>query len=415
MGAIETVINLALPRLGETMEEGRIVTWLIKPGDMFKRGDVILEVETDKTAVEVPALQAGRLVEILADDGETVLVDAPIARIAVESSGVDRNAAKPDPNGPRPAPTPGLAPLSARSVRGAAGVAASPAARQAARKLGVDIALVTGTGRHGRISEADVVAASQHPPVEGVQGTVTRQDVQTAAAGDGPQAPEAETVLELSRNQQAVGKQMLRSQQTVPHFDLTCTVDMTSIEEVVRQHRAVAGATLFPDAFFIKAAALALRKAEKLTCRFENGALVRSDRVSVGLAIDVRDELYVPTFANADQSSIPEISSRIIELVKRILLGKPLPADSAAACLTVSNLGASVVEQFRAIINPPQAAILAVGLTQPTPVVVGGEIVVRPLARMTLSVDHRVANGRYAARYLERLKKLLESGLSSEP
>ena len=132
-------------------------------------------------------------------------------------------------------------------------------------------------------------------------------------------------MLELSRNEQAVGKQMVLSQQTVPHFDLTCTVDMTAIEEAIRKHRATAAAVLFPDAFFVKAVTIALRKAERLTCRFENGALVQPDRIAIGLAIDVRDELYAPAFADADQLSIPEISARITKLVKRIVMGKSLP------------------------------------------------------------------------------------------
>ena len=378
---------IRMPDLGTTVDQLKLVAWLVEPGQPIRQGQPLAEVETDKAVSELESIASGTLLRTLVEPGGEVLQGDVIAVVGEPGEDVDsllRDAAK-----PKPMPQAGPTTSAQRST--AAGPRVSPIVRNLARKLGVDLATVTGTGSGG---------------------TVTRQDVQAAAGAAGPQASATETVLELSRNQQAVGKQMVLSQQTVPHFDLTCTIDMTSIEEAVRQHKATVGSTLFPDAFFVKAAALALRKAERLTCRFENGALVRPGRISVGLAIDVHDELYVPAFVDADEAPIPEISSRITTLIKRILLGKPLPADSTPACLTISNLGASVVEQFRAIISPPQAAILAVGRTQPTPTVVDGEVVVRPLAKMTLSVDHRVANGRYAAKYLGRLQKLLEGELS---
>jgi len=370
---------IRMPDLGTTVDYLKLVAWLVEPGQPVEQGRPLAEVETDKAVSELESIASGTLLRTLVDPGGEVQQGEVIAVVGEPGEDVDsllREAVKPKAAQDTAATT--------SAHRGeASGPQVSPMVRNLARKLQVDLATVIGTGS---------------------AGTVTRQDVQAAA--------EAETVLALSRNEQAVGKQMLRSQQTVPHFDLMCAVDMTAIEEAIRQHKATAGAALFPDAFFVKAAALALRKAERLTCRFENGRLVRRKSISVGLAMDVHDELYVPAFVDADQSPIAAISSRITTLVKRILLGKPLPADSAPACLTVSNLGTSVVEQFRAIIGPPQAAILAVGRTQPTPVVVDGQIVARPLAKITLSVDHRVANGRYAAKYLARLKKLLEGGLS---
>ena len=378
---------IRMPDLGTTVDYLKLVAWLVEPGQLVEQGQPLAEVETDKAVSELESIASGTLLRTLVEPGDEVQQGEMIAVVGEPGEDVDcllREATK-------PAPTRAAGRASPPDRSEASRPRVSPMVRNLARKLGVDLTTVTGSGSGG---------------------TITRQDVQAAAEAVVLQPSEAETVLELSRNQQAVGKQMLRSQQTVPHFDLTCAIDMTAIEEAVRQHKAKAGSALFPDAFFVKAAAMALRKAERLTCRFENGELVRRKRISVGLAMDVHDELYVPAFTDADQSSISAISSRITTLVKRILLGKPLPADSAPACLTVSNLGASVVEQFRAIISPPHAAILAVGLTQPTPVVVGGQIVVRPLAKITLSVDHRVANGRYAAKYLGRLKKLLEGALS---
>ena len=378
---------IRMPDLGTTVDYLKLVAWLVEPGQPVEQGRPLAEVETDKAVSELESIASGTLLRTLVEPGGEVQQGEVIA--VVGDPGEDVDSLLHEAAGPAPTQTAGR--TSPADHSDASGPRVSPMVRNLARKLQVDLETVTGSGPGG---------------------TITRQDVQAAAEAVKPQAAGTETKLELSRNQQAVGKQMLRSQQTVPHFDLTCAVDMTAIEEAVRQHKATAGVALFPDAFFVKAVALALRKAERLTCRFENGELVRPKRTSVGLAIDVHDELYVPAFTDADQASIPEISSRITTLVKRILSGRPLPADSTPACITVSNLGASVVEQFRAIISPPQAAILAVGRTQPAPAVVDGKIAVRPLAKMTLSVDHRVANGRYAAKYLGRLKKLLEGELS---
>ena len=378
---------IRMPDLGTTVDYLKLVAWLVEPGQPVEQGRPLAEVETDKAVSELESIASGTLLRTLVEPGGEVQQGEVIAVVGEPGEDVDsllRQEVKPKA-------TWETDPTTLAHGGEASGPRVSPMVRNLARKLGVDLATVTGSGSGG---------------------TITRQDVQAAAEAVTAQASEAETKLELSRNQQAVGTQMLRSQQTVPHFDLTCTVDMTSIDQAVRQHKATAGSALFPDAFFVKAAALALRKADRLMCRFENGALVRRERISVGLAMDVHDELYVPAFVDADQSPVPEISSRITTMVKRILLGKPLRADSSPACLTISNLGASVVEQFRAIISPPQAAILAVGRTQPTPAVVDGQVAIRPLAKMTLSVDHRVANGRYAAKYLGRLKKLLEGELS---
>ena len=379
---------IRMPDLGTTVDALKLVAWLVAPGARVERGRPLAEVETDKAVSELESVATGTLLRTLAEPGTTVDQGAVIA--VVGEPGEDVDSLLRDAVGPAATNTAKATHSADRAA--ASGPRVSPIVRNLARKMGVDLETVNGTGPGG---------------------TITRQDLQAAGAkAADPPPSDAETVVALTRNQQVVAERMSHSQQTVPHFDLTCTVDMSAVEVAQSQHQIATGTSLLPDAFIVKAATLALRRFDRLTCRFENGALVRPARVGVSLAIDVHDELFVPTFVDADQLSLAELSTRITALVKRLLSGKLPPVDVAPACLTVSNLGASAVEQFRALINPPQAAILAVGRTQPMPAVVAGQVALRPLARMTLSVDHRVANGRYAAKYLGRLKRLLESGLS---
>lgn len=391
-----SVTPVILPKLGLTMDEGRLVAWLKKEGDHVEAGEVLFEVETDKATMEVESPVAGYVRRLLAAAGDEVPVTAVIALIAT-------TADEPitDPAAPvaalepallvAPAPAPAGAPPGTPDER----VVASPAARKRAAELGVDLARVR-PARGGRISIEDVEAA----------GTAGPAGTPPGASGGGPAAPDAAAVrAPLSRMRRVIAERMTRSFRDVPQFSVSRDVDMTAAGAA----RTAAGVS-YADVL-IWAVARTLLDHPRLTMRYDPEGLIPGDGIHLGIAVALDDGLLVPVLRDADTKELAAISRERSALQEGARAGK-LAADAlAGAVLTISNLGAHGVDRFTAIVNPPEAAILAVGRVRDQVIARAGVAVVAPIVSLTLSVDHRVADGAEAASFLADLAGRLEGGL----
>lgn len=467
--------DVAMPRLSDSMEEGTILKWLKSDGEEVKRGDELVEIETDKANMTYEADSDGVL-SIVAQEGDTLPVGDPIARIgAAGETGGDSPApaaeaqdtatagagdevptrAQPAPpqaaptissNGrsdeaPSPRPAPAGEPAPATANGGGARVKASPIARRMARERGIELTDVTGTGPGGRILKADVQtaerdggatvqapgaapAAPQQPvareqeappaPLEEVQGDATMPDVPAlATAGDGGTAKGRSRREQLSRLQQTVARRMAESKATTPDFQLTVEVDMEAVVKLGKELRAAAGdapAPSFND-FVIKSAALALRDFPRVNGSYRDGEFELYSRVNIGIAVAGEDTLVVPTIFDADSKTLGAIAADARTLAGRARAGALTPPELAGGTFSISNLGMYGIKRFVAVINPPQAAILAVGAIEPRPVVREGRIVARTMMDLTISCDHRILNGADGAEFVVRVKERLEQPL----
>jgi pyruvate dehydrogenase E2 component (dihydrolipoamide acetyltransferase) len=378
-----------MPRLSDSMEEGTIVRWLKRDGDPVVQGEPLAEVETDKATVTFEADADGTL-QILVPEGETVQLGAPIARIG-EAVGA---ASEPAP---------------ATDGNGAERVRASPLARRIARESGIDLDALTGSGPGGRIVKADLDRATgaAAPPTrpEPVPGAPT-------AATRGNKG--AVSIQQLSRTQVQIAQRMAESRATIPDFTLEAEIDMqnaVALREQLRRARADEVVPSYND-MVLKACAIALREHPRANAAYRDGAFELYDRVNIGIAVAAQDSLVVPTVFDADGKTLLEIAREARTLAERVRQRTITPAELSGATFTVSNLGMYGVAGFAAIINPPQAAILAVGEVREAPVVRDG--VLAPGVRMsaTLTCDHRILYGAPAAEFLARIRQLLEQPIN---
>jgi pyruvate dehydrogenase E2 component (dihydrolipoamide acetyltransferase) len=429
------------------MEEATIVAWRVADGDEVTAGQEIAEVETDKAIVPLEAEHAGVIAFVVAA-GETVPLGAVIARIAVTgesditvrgdgSAAVGANASPPSaavlpslpilPEQASPHPF-GDSPTRTRTPAGRA--PASPAARRLATSLEVDLHDLTGTGPRGRITRGDVERAAQSNanPRRGASATPAvhpaRQatahpafDVSPASAPpNGPPGAKGDTtILDLSRTQQVIARRMSESRATVPDFNLMVEVDMDAAWALRDQLKQAAEAdTAVPSLndIVVMACARALREQPQVNSSYRDGRLELFSRVNVGVAIATPDSLVVATVFDADQQTLTSIARTTSRLASRVRDGSVTPPELGGATFTVSNLGMFGIDQFTAVINPPQAAILAVGAVKPTAVVREGQLTVRRCMTMTLSADHRALYGADGARFLARVRHLLEHPLA---
>jgi len=381
-------VELTMPRLSDSMEEGTVAKWLVDVGASFEKGQPLVEIDTDKATMEYEAEKAGTLLEILVPEGETAPIGAPIARVAGQGEAVAD--AGPAVRPPRPAAAPAPAPVqpAAPPPPAATGrVNASPVARRLAEQLGVDLARVAGTGPGGSITRADVETAAGGAPGPGRAGP---------AAG----APES-----LTRVQRAVAKHMAEAA-VVPTFAAEIEVDMTACTEL---RRSLDPAPSYND-LVVKACALALRDHPRVNSHYTEEGFVAGPAINVGIAVAAEDALLVPVIHDADRKSLAEIAQEARELAEKARAGRLAPADLDGGTFTVSNLGMHGVLRFEAILNTPQAAILAVGAVTPRPAVGSdGGLVVRSLLSATMVSDHRILYGADSARFLARVKELLEA------
>jgi pyruvate dehydrogenase E2 component (dihydrolipoamide acetyltransferase) len=422
--------EIVMPRLSDTMEEGTILRWLVTDGEQVRRGQEIVEIETDKATMTYESDLDGTL-EILAAEGDTLPVGAVIASIG------SADAPAPDAVPEAPAVTPeaitatpeATSPPETTPAPQTEGerVKASPLARRIASEKGIDLHALPGTGPGGRIVKADVQAAAGH----GIEASAHPADADTRSLDAGAAAlPGAglagvatakgeATEVELSRTQQTIARRMAESKATIPHFALQTDIDM---EECValRSELKRLGQTDAPtyNDMVVKACALALREHPRANSSYRDGRLQLHGRVNVGVAVATDSDeptggaLIVPTVFDADLKSLGEIAREARALAARVRDGSITPPELGGGTFTVSNLGMFGVTSFTAIVNPPQAAILSVGSVQPRAVVRDGAIVVRQEMAVTLACDHRTLYGADAARFLARIRELLEQPAS---
>jgi pyruvate dehydrogenase E2 component (dihydrolipoamide acetyltransferase) len=433
--------DVTMPRLSDSMEEGTVLRWLKSVGDEVKRGDELVEIETDKANMTYEATDEGVLLEIVAQEGDTLPIGETIARIG-EAGKAPSDGKAPEPKqeeepeeeqkperepekaatktetrerpAPRePAPQPA-------EVSGDGRVKASPIARRMARELNVELSGVHGSGPGGRIVKADVeaaaggVAAPEERPKEGPPAP-------RAAPGAPPPSPETAKgeveVVELNRLQQTVARRMAESKATVPHFYLSTEIDMSEAVEVRAQLKELAAddrpAPTFND-MVVKACALALREFPRANGAYRDGKVELYSRVNVGVAVAARDALVVPTVFDADRKSLGEIAVETRSLAQKVRDGEITPPELSGGTFSVSNLGMFGVTNFSAVINPPQAALLAVGSLEPKAVAdpETRQVVVRDRMGVTLACDHRILYGADGAQFLARIRQLLERPLS---
>jgi len=439
--------DVAMPRLSDSMEEGTILKWLKSDGDEIKRGEELVEIETDKANMTYEADQEGVL-KIVAQEGDTLPVGGTIAQIGEGGGGGGAAEAPAEEAEEKPDEQPaqggaGAAEEEVERVKqpepvateeeeepapepeGDGRVKASPIARRMAKDLGVDLGSLQGSGPGGRIVKSDVEAAAdgkseEAPPAEEEKEEAPpaeepKKDVpEPVVSGDAGTGRGETRTEDLTRLQQTIARRMAESKATAPDFVITCEVDMDGAVEFRKQLKAAAGDAPPPsfNDFVVKASALALREFPRANGAYRDGKFELYSRINVGIAVAGQDALIVPTIFDADRKSLGEIARDARALAERVRAGAITPPELSSGTFSVSNLGMFGIKRFTAVINPPQAAILAVGEMTPRPVVRDGEIAVRPIMELTLSCDHRILYGADAAQFLGRIRERLESPLS---
>ncbi|HEU5063551.1 MAG TPA: dihydrolipoamide acetyltransferase family protein [Solirubrobacterales bacterium] len=429
--------EVVMPRLSDSMEEGTILSWLKQVGDEVAVGDELVEIETDKANMAYESDTAGVLQEILAQEGETLPIGSPIARIG-EGPGSQPagpvSDTSPAPTGAGPASSPptgdegesdaeGQAPA-AKSEDGER-VKASPLARRLAKDKGLDLSALHGSGPGGRIVKHDVEEAESGggaSPVDDAGGGAEHPaQAPPQAAGPAGQQPSSGTAKgdtetrELSKLQQTIARRMAESKATAPHFYLTIEIDMG---KAVEARAAIKGATKEGDVvpsfndMIVKACAIALREFPKANGAYRDGKFELYSRVNVGVAVAAEEALVVPTIFDADQKGLRQIAADTRAVAAKVRDGSVTPPELSGGTFTVSNLGMFEIDEFDAVINMGQAAILAVGAIREVPAVRDGQIVPAQLMKATLSCDHRILYGAEGAEFLARVKQLLEEPVS---
>jgi pyruvate dehydrogenase E2 component (dihydrolipoamide acetyltransferase) len=486
--------TVVMPKMGDTMEEGKILNWLKHEGDTVNKGDALAEIETEKVNIEVEAFAGGVLRKIIVPAGQTVPVGAPIALTGtadeplpagvggtdgaqaqgqpqvVPSTGSQAEAA-PEATAPQPVAQPASAegharpqqpaaqqqqqrPISledreyqehtdvvaetsasangystgarAGNGRTASGVQApaqpqaptqtggrifiSPVARHIAAEHGLDIAEIQGTGPNGRIIRGDVEAAlaAQQAAPQAMPAAAAQAPVPAASV-----AGEDVRAVPLSQMRKTIAKRLQQSMQTAPHFYMTVAIDATRLGELRQSVNEYAAGLPEPlkisvNDLIVKGVALALRRMPEVNVSFDGERLLFKQHVNVGIAVALEQGLIVPVIRDADKRGLLDIAKEARRLAEAARASKLKPEEFQGGTFSISNLGMFDVEEFTAVINPPESAILAVGSIVPTPVVREGQVVVRDIMKVTLSVDHRALDGATAARFLQEVKRLLE-------
>ncbi len=443
------MIEITMPRLSDTMEEGAIATWHKKAGDKVEEGDVLVEIETDKATMEYEAYESGTLAEILVEEGELVAIGTPIAKLddgsgdsgsgsdsgaaaqdadtkdeaSAESGSAEAPKAKTDESADAEAPTdsgeksaePAAAPAAAGERQ-----FASPLVRKLARDYSLDLSSVQGSGPGGRIIRADIdpllnQAPATQPKAEQPKSEKASAPQQTPAtsADDDRRGSEKEPISSIRR---VIARRLGESAREVPHFYVTAVADaeeLVKLRASLNEQLVAAGRPkVSVNDLIVRAAALALREHPEVNASYvgdDADHILRHSRVNVGVAVASDSGLMVPVIDDADTKTVTQLGVETKKLAKLANEKKLSPAQMSGGTFTISNLGMFGVEEFTAIINPPEGAILAVGGTKQEAVVVDGEIVARHRMRYTLSSDHRIIDGALAAQFLQTLTRLIEN------
>ena len=402
--------EVIMPVLGMTMESGTIVEWLKQEGDPVKVGEILFTVETDKSVMEVEAKVTGILLKTVHAPGDSVPIQKVIAYIGApgETIGVSATTATSVPSAPQGLSSVSSAAAPSPTVGSGDRIKVSPKARKRASTLGIGLDQVTGTGPGGRIVFADIEGFAAKPAaVPSVAATALPASV--------PGVKREHTRTTLSGVRKVVASRLAASASTIPHFYVTMEIDMTKAvdlrKEILAYGEAQGLARVSYNDLIIKAVALALRAFPSVNASLDGADIVEYADIHVGFAVALEGGLVVPVVSNADQRSVFDIASQTKSLEEKAKTKGLSPTDYGFGTFTVSNLGMLGVDQFTAIINPPEAAILAVGRVKQQPVVVDNGIVVRSILTVTLSSDHRLIDGAVAAQFLSRIKRGLEQPL----
>ena len=397
-----TVIEM--PALSSTMKKGKVVKWCKKEGDAVEKGEILYEVETDKVNVEVESLTSGYLRKILIAENIEVPVNTPIAIITVT---MDEDISSVVGTAPIPEVSPiqeetELRPGKERIKK--TKVKISPLARRIAEEQGIDPESLDGTGPGGRVTKQDVekAVAARSQVSTGLVKAVAEKEVLPDVKGKD---------IPLTKMRRVIAQRLQESKVTAPHFYVDVTADASALSDLKRAFdekvKKDGGKVSFND-ILIKILSLALQEYPMVNASLHEDYIRVHGAINIGVAVAVEEGLVVPVLRNADQKPISEIGREAAELADKARNKKLLPDEYQGGTFTITNLGMFGVETFHAIINPPESGILAVSAIIPKPVVVNGEIAIRPCLKLSLSVDHRVVDGALAARFLARIKELVE-------
>lgn len=428
---------VVMPKLGLTMTEGLVSRWLKAEGDAVKEGEPLFEVETDKLTNTIEATASGTLLKILAREGDTLPCLAGVAVIGEPNEDISElvPGAAPKAEAPAPAAAP-AAPAKAPGGR----VVASPAAKKLAKELGLDIALVPGSGPGGRITEEDVKKFKAAPPTPpeppkpapepgpkasplaakaaaelGVDlrdvphkgGRILAADILAAVSAPAAQEGPREEVKRMNGMRKAIARNMQNSHMTSPTVTFNLGCDVTELAKLRAKLKADDIKVSYTD-ILVKLVAVALREFPLLNCSVDGDNIIYKNYVNMGVAVALDNGLVVPNVRDADKKGLREISAEVKELANLARTGG-LPMDRlSGGTFTITNLGMYGIESFSPIINQPEVAILGVNTIVEKPVVIDGEICVRPILNLSLTADHRVVDGSVAAQFLQRVKKLIE-------
>lgn len=458
--------DIIMPKLGDAMTEGKVIRWYKQPGDEVKKGEPVLEIETDKVNLDLEAESNGVLGEHEVGEGETAQVGATLSTVGDgkgdggKKAGVpkkqekvdegsdepakqqaagtqqkptakaDRKAGPPQPEAARPEIAPREEPDTGRGRSDAAAAGekdgqqaggaakdgrrtpSSPLARRMARELGVDLGSVRGSGPNGRIVAADVesmskgdagVESRQQQTAEGQQGRAPQMEMKSAAL-------ESKDVP-LTAMRRTIAKRLGESLGPIPHFFLTIDVDVTELSQLRKQVNEVAVNKVSVNDFIIRASALAIHQHPYVNSSFKGESIQQHGSIHVGVAVATSEGLITPVIRDADRKGVSQIAGEVRELADRAKNRKLKPEEYQGSTFTISNLGMFGIDEFTAIINPPNVAILAVGAAGPQPVVIDGMVMIRERMKITMSCDHRVIDGAAGAEYLKTLRGYLEQPL----
>lgn len=442
-------IDILMPALSPTMEEGTLAKWHVKVGDTVKSGDVIAEIETDKATMEVEAVDEGTVTEILVPEGaEEVKVNAPIARLSGEGETAAPAAKAPPQSAPPTAPPkveheePKAAPAPSSSPAGGGGAAtpdlirgrsggggtggqtrifASPLARRIAGQKGLDLASLTGSGPHGRIIKADVESAQ---PGQAKAAPTAAPAVQPQAAAAPRQvqsleqqgiAPGSYDLIPLDGMKKTVARRMTESARDVPHFPLTIDLEIDALLAARAKINAMlekSGGKVSVNDMVIKAAAVALMQVREANASYTPEGIAMHHHADIAMAVAVPGGLITPIIRNAEQKGLAQIALEAKDLAERARTKKLKPEEFQGGTFSISNLGMFGIKSFSSIINEPQGAILSVGTGEKRPVVRGNELAVATVMTVTLTCDHRVVDGATGARWLAAFKPLIEDPIT---
>jgi pyruvate dehydrogenase E2 component (dihydrolipoamide acetyltransferase) len=425
--------EIIMPKMGDAMSEGKVVRWYKKAGDAVKKGEPVLEIETDKVNLDLEAEADGTLGELQAKEGDVVPVGGVLATIGGAGSPAPKKEAKEEPKNETKAEEPQQrrvtdkkdsvkhttgeygeaiemkAPRTDRTAAPSSGnvVAmpqsgerrrSSPLARKMAADLGVDLQSVQGSGPRGRIVAADIKKGSAAPAAK-------RQPV-------APAAPSLETKqIALTAMRRTIAKRLAESTGPIPHFYLTVDYDVMNLVSMRQQLIDIEGSKVSLNDFIVRAAALALRHHPNVNASWGDEAITQHGEVHIGIAVATPEGLITPVIRNADQKAVSDIAQEVRALADKAKNRKLKPEEYQGSTFTISNLGAWGIEEFTAIINPPNSAILAIGAAEPRAVVVDRQVTVRDRMKITMSCDHRVIDGASGAEFLKTLRQYVEQPL----